>query len=173
MVTSKAARTLVLSTLAAAGLGSAKTIAELNGDRFKLPATWERVEGIRGIVTAKSFDHYWITDPERGSTKRSAAPDGIYIYGAHNIRWEAGSAIDLKVKVGQMVEVNGTIVEPGYVPMEPCRRRVLCSETPDAWTDRGPPGASRTSTAGLTESSMRIHPLYRPWSSAEIRQSHQ
>lgn len=93
-----------LSLLATAGLASAVTIAEINGNKFISPYNGKTVTGVKGLVTAKSKAGFYIRSTEPDDD--DATSESLYVYGS--------SAVS-KVEVGDIITLNGKVTEYRYV----------------------------------------------------------
>ena len=91
----------VISALALlASLVSSETIAEITGNRFLSPLDGQDVTDVRGVVTAKGPDGYWI----RSTTARNVTvgSQSVYVYG--------NDTLDA-VTVGDVLSLSGTVEE--------------------------------------------------------------
>lgn len=79
-------------------LASAETIAEINGDRFLSPLRDQIVTDVKGLVTAKGPDGFWI---------RSTTPDND-LKTSESVHV---SAKNIAVTVGDIIQLNGKVTE--------------------------------------------------------------
>ncbi|SMY28479.1 unnamed protein product [Zymoseptoria tritici ST99CH_1A5] len=96
--------TAASAVLALLASGSAQqtnpTIAQINGDRYLSPLAGQTVTGVRGLVTAKSPNGFFIrsTTPDRDSR----TSDSIYVFGRNSLG---------NVTVGDIVTLGGRVAE--------------------------------------------------------------
>ncbi|KAK5752306.1 hypothetical protein LTS12_017607 [Elasticomyces elasticus] len=87
---------------------SAVTIAQINGNRYLSPYQGQRVTDVRGLVTAKGPNGFWIRSTTPDSDDRTS--ESIYVF---------GRAALPNATVGNVVSLNGRITEyrssPAYV----------------------------------------------------------
>lgn len=83
-----------------ASLGSCETIQQINGNRFLSPLQEQNVTDVRGVVTAKGPDGFWIR-----STKANPGHLGsqsVYVFGDENLD---------SVAIGNVISLNGRVEE--------------------------------------------------------------
>ncbi|KAK4948329.1 hypothetical protein LTR10_012863 [Elasticomyces elasticus] len=87
---------------------SAVTIAQINGNRYLSPYQGQRVTDVRGLVTAKGPNGFWIRSTNPDSDDRTS--ESIYVF---------GRAALPNATVGNIVSLNGRVTEyrssPAYV----------------------------------------------------------
>ncbi|KAK5725938.1 hypothetical protein LTR15_004128 [Elasticomyces elasticus] len=87
---------------------SAVTIAQINGNRYLSPYQGQRVTDLRGLVTAKGPNGFWIRSTTPDSDDRTS--ESIYVF---------GRAALPNATVGNIVSLNGRVTEyrssPAYV----------------------------------------------------------
>lgn len=84
-----------------AGLSHAETIAEINGNKFLSPLDGQNVTDVRGVVTAKGPNGYWI----RSLTPRKnphAPSDSVYVFGDDTFD---------QVSIANVITLNGRVEE--------------------------------------------------------------
>lgn len=76
------------------------TISQINGNKFLSPFNGQNVTGVRGLVTAKGPQGFWI----RSTTPDSDAStsESIYVFGAEGLA---------NATVGNVVSLNGRVTE--------------------------------------------------------------
>lgn len=76
------------------------SIASINGDRFLSPVAGQTCTGVRGLVTAKGPNGFWIrsTSPDRDPR----TSDSVYVFGRNSIG---------NVTVGDVITLNGRVAE--------------------------------------------------------------
>ncbi|CZT19853.1 related to endonuclease/exonuclease/phosphatase family protein [Ramularia collo-cygni] len=76
------------------------TIASINGDRYLSPFAGQTITGLRGLVTAKGPNGFWIrsTSPDRDPR----TSDSVYVFGRNSVG---------NVTVGDVVSLDGTVAE--------------------------------------------------------------
>ncbi|KAK3659957.1 hypothetical protein LTR56_000883 [Elasticomyces elasticus] len=79
---------------------SAVTIAQINGNRYLSPYQGQRVTDVRGLVTAKGPNGFWIRSTTPDSDDRTS--DSIYVF---------GRAALPNATVGNVVSLNGRVTE--------------------------------------------------------------
>ncbi|KAI1780656.1 DNase I-like protein [Hypoxylon cercidicola] len=90
------------TTLLAAAVASAQSIAQINGDRFLSPFNGKTVSNVTGIVTAKGPDGIWLRSVKPGCDKRVS--DGLYVFGS-------ALASNTSISVGDVVVLDGRVSE--------------------------------------------------------------
>ncbi|KAK5704783.1 hypothetical protein LTR17_021596 [Elasticomyces elasticus] len=87
---------------------SAVTIAQINGNRYLSPYQGQRVTDVRGLVTAKGPNGFWIRSTTPDSDARTS--ESIYVFGRTALP---------NATVGNVVSLNGRVTEyrssPAYV----------------------------------------------------------
>lgn len=79
---------------------SGQSIAKINGNRFQSPLDGQNVTDVRGIVTAKGPNGFWIR-AERPSPGQVGSTS-VYVFGDENLD---------SVAVGNLIELNGRVDE--------------------------------------------------------------
>ena len=79
---------------------SALTIAQINGNRFLSPYNGKAVSNIRGLVTAKGPDGFWIRSV--APDKLDETSDGIYVFGRPGLA---------NATIGNVVSLDGVVTE--------------------------------------------------------------
>lgn len=90
----------ILSVAAAAGLASAVTIAEINGDTFLSPLKGEKVSGIEGLVTAKNAQGVFLRSTEPDDDEKTS--ESVFLF---------NSAVRGQVEVGDIITLGATVEE--------------------------------------------------------------
>ncbi|KKA29879.1 hypothetical protein TD95_003450 [Thielaviopsis punctulata] len=89
-----------LASLATAGLASAVTIAEINGNKFISPYKDQSVSGVEGLVTAKSSYGFYIRSLQPDDD--DATSESLYVYDSSSVS---------KVEVGDIITLSGKVTE--------------------------------------------------------------
>lgn len=90
----------IATLLASAGVATAVTIAEINGNSFLSPLSGQAVTGVKGLVTAIGTNGIFLrsTEPDEDP----ATGEGLFVF---------GSPIRGQVKVGDVITLNGQVTE--------------------------------------------------------------
>jgi len=85
---------------ASVAVGSALSIAELNGNKFLSPYNGQTVSNVSGIITAKGPDGLWIrsTTPDRDAR----TSESVYVF---------GRTFGANLTVGDAIAIGGKVVE--------------------------------------------------------------
>lgn len=83
-----------------ASVASCQTIARINGNRFLSPLDGQNVTDVRGVVTAKGPDGFWIRSPNYNNGHLGS--QSVYVYGDNNLD---------SVAVGNLISLNGRVDE--------------------------------------------------------------
>lgn len=81
-------------------LVSSQSIADINGRRFLSPLQGQDVTDVRGIVTAKGPNGYWIRSTAPGN--RGVGSQSVYVYGDDTLD---------SVAVGNVISLSGRVEE--------------------------------------------------------------
>ena len=90
----------VLPLVAAAGLASAVTIAEINGDTFLSPLNGTKVEDVKGLVTAKNAQGVFVRSTEPDDDDKTS--ESIFLFNRD---------VTSLVNVGDLVTFDATVEE--------------------------------------------------------------
>jgi predicted extracellular nuclease len=90
----------VLPLVVAAGLASAVTIAEINGDAFLSPLNGTKVEDVKGLVTAKNAQGVFVRSTEPDDDDKTS--ESIFLFNRN---------VTSLVKVGDLVTFDATVEE--------------------------------------------------------------
>lgn len=90
----------VLPLVAAAGLASAVTIAEINGDTFLSPLNGTKIEDVKGLVTAKNAQGVFVRSTEPDDDDKTS--ESIFLFNRD---------VTSLVNVGDLVTFDATVEE--------------------------------------------------------------
>ncbi|KAF7189088.1 hypothetical protein HII31_09510 [Pseudocercospora fuligena] len=76
------------------------TIAQINGNKFLSPYNGQNVTGVRGVVTAKGPQGFWIRSETPDKDPKTS--DSIYVFGSQVVN---------RTAVGDVVTLNGRVTE--------------------------------------------------------------
>ncbi|KXT14219.1 hypothetical protein AC579_7536 [Pseudocercospora musae] len=85
---------------AVAGQPLNPTIAQINGNKFLSPYNGQNVTGVRGVVTAKGPEGFWIRSETPDRDPKTS--DSIYVFGSQVVH---------RTAVGDVVTLNGRVTE--------------------------------------------------------------
>jgi predicted extracellular nuclease len=88
----------VLSLAAAAGLASAVTIAEINGNKYLSPLNGTTVADVKGLVTAKNAQGIFLRSTEPDDDERTS--ESVFVF---------NSAVRGQVNVGDVITLDAKV----------------------------------------------------------------